>query len=890
MSTLVQVITLIEDLISKIETIGFGSDTDEVVHNGITRASVAKSIKDRYAAIQAAVQGRKSFETLTDLNNYTPTADGDGQYPLAEVWKDTTALNNGLYGWDGSAWVKSEYDIPTKIEEINTLFAQASAEVDEVKTRIDNSEEKRGSIRFYQRNGWNDYDADSGHIWQSKENMPWFHKRGTTTLIRASIPWGVMCNNREFQLMGSGNGSAGNTFMYQLFGTDHNNSANDGKLQLKMNIGSGGGYTLTLDAMPNTPNDILVVHSTDASGNVSLAILNGETATVESIATTTTTSVDGCPFRGAGFAIGASTELDEDITAIGAPASKWCGNIAEVVLVNEVITPTEAASLVGGIYENLLDVSLVSFARDFSKIDYLKPFAENDTSSASVRKGLVSPGPSVGMSDGLYVVKKQAGYIAGIQPGSKSASVKFDVTTDGELSGQLLARVVSNGIALTGYHRVALLESGTSSYIALINIPINSDWCGVEFKCGDAEFLATDPIASGLKFSLTGQSQVAYLRQYDELAEVVHEAKYPASICYHNKDAGGYPGASLFIIDHNPISDGVAGFVHHCNQNAPVPVCYVSNEEPGTGVDQLCDDSKLSRKWAWLENIVNLSGADVSAHIYNWGTNNLGTTTAFGDQILTPLVEGITTEDGGVDGAGVPIIDHYLYDGNTFNRNAAFVLSPLTGHRDTNAGPFDFDNSYGGNVGLVRESQLDWAKDRNIPIGPFVNDLPTGGPHQYSDTSKGNWRFGIRMAEAGLRAVGISMRKNPEIESFKWVNGSRNQIDVRVKLPNRGALQTDGGDPKWGFEFDDGSGRTRLGFSAQIINPLTVRLTKDSGDWSDSVVWYYQFGGPLGYGTSISEYETCAGQLYDGVGMDGTVPGDNLGTPVASSQNSYSVS
>ena len=129
MSTLVQVITLIEDLISKIETIGFGSDTDEVTHNGITRPSVAKSIKDNYAAIQAAVQGIKSFETLTDLNNYTPTADADGHYPLTRVWKDTTALNNGLYGWNGSAWVKSEYDIPTKIEEINALFGEVKNDV-----------------------------------------------------------------------------------------------------------------------------------------------------------------------------------------------------------------------------------------------------------------------------------------------------------------------------------------------------------------------------------------------------------------------------------------------------------------------------------------------------------------------------------------------------------------------------------------------------------------------------------------------------------------------------------------------------------------------------------------------------------------------------------------
>lgn len=884
MSTLVQVITLIEDLISKIETIGFGSDTDEVVHNGITRASVAKSIKDRYAAIQAAVQGRKSFETLTDLNNYTPTADGDGQYPLAEVWKDATVQNNGLYGWDGSAWVKSEYDIPTKIEEINALFTQASAEVDEVKTRIDNSEEKRGSIRFYQRNGWNDYDADSGHIWQSEENMPWFHKRGTTTLIRASIPWGVMCNNREFQLMGSGNGSAGNTFMYQLFGTDHNNSANDGKLQLKMNIGLGGGYILTLDAMPNTPNDILVVHSTDASGNVSLAILNGETATVESIATTTTTSVDGCPFRGAGFAIGASTEFDEDVTAIGAPESKWCGSIAEVVLVNEVITPTEAANLVGGIYENLNDQSLVTFARDFSRLDYLTPFAENDLSTASVLKGVAYPGSSVGMQSGLYVDKKPSGYIAGITPGSTSAPIEFKVVTDGVIEGELLARVVSEGVAVTDYKSVCLIESGISEYTATVDMPVTPKWCGIEFKCGNAEYIASDPIAAGLKVSITGQSQIALLRAYDELAGVKHTAKYPASYGYHIEDYGSYPGASLFIVDHNPLSDGLDGFIHHCNKNAALPVCYMSNDVPGTGVDQLCDDSKTTRKWEWTENLAKLAGGDVSAHIFNWGTNNLGAASQYGEKILTPLVEGIETDDG------VPVIDHYLYDGLTFKRDAVFILSPLTGHRETATGPVNSDNAYGGNAGSARQSQIEWANSRDIPIGPFVNDLPTGGPHQYSDTSKGNWRFGVRLAEAALRGMGLSHRKNPEIESFKWVGASRNQIDVRVKLPNRGALQTDGGDPKWGFEFDDGSGRTRLGFTAQIINPLTVRLTKDSGDWPDSVLWYYQFGGPLGYGTSISEYETCAGQLYDGVGMDGTVPGDNLGTPVASSQNSYSVS
>jgi hypothetical protein len=56
-----------------------------------------------------------SFQTLALLNAAgTPediTGDPDGVTDImARVWNDLTEINNGLYGWDGSAWVKSLYD------------------------------------------------------------------------------------------------------------------------------------------------------------------------------------------------------------------------------------------------------------------------------------------------------------------------------------------------------------------------------------------------------------------------------------------------------------------------------------------------------------------------------------------------------------------------------------------------------------------------------------------------------------------------------------------------------------------------------------------------------------------------------------------------------------
>ncbi|MCF7451877.1 sialate O-acetylesterase [Vibrio sp. A1-1] len=75
-------------------------------YNGELIQSIAKDIADRWADINAMVQGRLTYETKAAMD----TAGAPPAGELAEVWNDSTLTNNGLYGWTGTAWEKSKYD------------------------------------------------------------------------------------------------------------------------------------------------------------------------------------------------------------------------------------------------------------------------------------------------------------------------------------------------------------------------------------------------------------------------------------------------------------------------------------------------------------------------------------------------------------------------------------------------------------------------------------------------------------------------------------------------------------------------------------------------------------------------------------------------------------
>lgn len=107
---LIQLLTGLPTLIEKLEQIGFGDAASSVTHNGQTRPTLARAIKDEFGALQAMVQGRKSFATKADLIAAgAPAADANGHFPLAEVWKDSDE-NNGIYGWNNGEWVRSTFD------------------------------------------------------------------------------------------------------------------------------------------------------------------------------------------------------------------------------------------------------------------------------------------------------------------------------------------------------------------------------------------------------------------------------------------------------------------------------------------------------------------------------------------------------------------------------------------------------------------------------------------------------------------------------------------------------------------------------------------------------------------------------------------------------------
>lgn len=79
------------------------------------REALEQEVTVRWNAIAAMTVGsRLVFETLAELHaSSAPTGDA----LLAEVWRDTKE-NNGLYGWTGSAWEKSNYDLDEKIASV----------------------------------------------------------------------------------------------------------------------------------------------------------------------------------------------------------------------------------------------------------------------------------------------------------------------------------------------------------------------------------------------------------------------------------------------------------------------------------------------------------------------------------------------------------------------------------------------------------------------------------------------------------------------------------------------------------------------------------------------------------------------------------------------------
>ncbi|WP_146613612.1 SGNH/GDSL hydrolase family protein [Burkholderia multivorans] len=92
----------------------------------VTNAGVATDAANaaQVAAESLAVTGgAKPYQTVVELNAITPT----DPKALAYVTNDSTPANNGLYSWNGAAWVKSAYDPLTDSKKYTDAEAQRRA-------------------------------------------------------------------------------------------------------------------------------------------------------------------------------------------------------------------------------------------------------------------------------------------------------------------------------------------------------------------------------------------------------------------------------------------------------------------------------------------------------------------------------------------------------------------------------------------------------------------------------------------------------------------------------------------------------------------------------------------------------------------------------------------
>lgn len=103
--TLQSLLIEVQELSSKIEKIAFGGEGDDIEHEGSSRPSLAKilvtQINAKFTQINALASSRIPVKLFTDLPASAPE--------LYEVWNDTPE-KNGLYGYDGTVWVRSDYD------------------------------------------------------------------------------------------------------------------------------------------------------------------------------------------------------------------------------------------------------------------------------------------------------------------------------------------------------------------------------------------------------------------------------------------------------------------------------------------------------------------------------------------------------------------------------------------------------------------------------------------------------------------------------------------------------------------------------------------------------------------------------------------------------------
>ena len=120
--------------------------------NSAQPGSISYDLKRELNLVSALVNPRKSYQTHASLLSSPPALE-NGQYPLVEIWNDTDKTKNGLYGHDGTAWIKSQFDALELMQAMGPLRRNAGADYPlSLKTR--------GAITSPRNVLWNDFLLD----------------------------------------------------------------------------------------------------------------------------------------------------------------------------------------------------------------------------------------------------------------------------------------------------------------------------------------------------------------------------------------------------------------------------------------------------------------------------------------------------------------------------------------------------------------------------------------------------------------------------------------------------------------------------------------------------------------------------------------------------------
>lgn len=691
-----------------------------------------------------------------------------------------------------------------------------------------------------------------------------------------------------------GNAPGGTVGRFQLGyiprGTTTANGANRQQFVFNMRRASGSAYTVRGGTMPEVSGWYIATVRRTTGGVYTVDVFScaDGTKVADGAANALTQTLGGIDtMNQTHWYIGDAVDVSGEATlstARGQNANAWVGwdgAIAEVMIANNAGSDADwQAIALGADPLTTLGASNFTYYRRFRGTDSTSLSARagtSDTTAAATVIGDWLPGGTPGRqgtTDYITLDPVKDYHCWGLRRGATSERVTFSGNCGGvAFTGELTAPMMPD------YQQRREVRFWNNFIEARFLRENGTPWMPWTRICPTTATGVTNGLTFteharsmvGLKILLTGQSQCGIMMGTTTLGYKLNSASATHAFWYQSP-----VNTTQFAFQNYPLtgnaafSDAFVAFVQHLQKYAPCGVQMVNNSLVGSSALDMIDDWSRTSSGITLntQDLVNFSGNDVSCVLWQWFTTHQALGSAFGAQILDPVIRGY-----GTNAAAKWLGDGILRNG------WALAMSPATRQTPTSAGPLTTDPNT--SIADLRAVQRSWATSFGCAIGPEITDMKLaagGGPHQDTASVRGNVRMGIRMAECVARAMGWSQTQDPTLSNPVF-NGAKTTITLTAIMPNPGSRLRVDDEATYaanvqGLEISTDGGVTwsRSGFTAAISTTPSTRNTvvasKSSGDWTafapGQVLIKYAYGSPFGYGTSLEATELIRGGLYDG--------------------------